>query len=172
MFQVDDYVVYGGNGVCRVVDVGTVNMDGISRDRLFYTLEPVYSKSSVVYTPVDNQKVIIRRILSRNEADELIEDIPNIQVIQADSDKRREEIFKEFLKKYDCRCWVQIIKTLYRRNEDRLAQGKKITGTDERYLHTAEEGLYSELAIPLEIPKDEVEDFIRIRLDSMLEYVD
>ena len=166
MFQVDDYVVYGGNGVCRVVDVGTVEISGVSKDKLFYTLEPVYSKSSVVYTPVDNQKVVIRRIISKNEANELIDDIPNIETIQAETDKRREEIFKESLRKHDCRCWIQIIKTLYLRNEVRLAQGKKITGTDERYLHTAEEGLYSELAIPLEIPKDKVENFIRVRLDS------
>lgn len=44
MFHVGDYIIYGSNGVCKVDKVGPMNLDGVSRDRMYYTLIPVYSK--------------------------------------------------------------------------------------------------------------------------------
>ena len=35
-----------------------------------------------------------------------------------------------------------------------------MTSTDEKYMHMAENSLYSELALALEIPKDEVLNYI------------
>lgn len=167
MFEINDYVVYGGSGVCKVNKIGTIDISGIDKDKLYYTLEPVYSKGSLVYTPVDNTKAIMRRILSKEEARKLIDEIPNIEIITAADDKEYEAVFKEIMKKQECREWIQIIKTLYLRKQNRIAQGKKTTNTDEKYLHLAEDRLYGELAIPLEMPKDQVEDFIVARVESL-----
>ena len=41
MFEVGDYLIYGLNGVCRVEAVGTMEMSGMPKDRLYYTLIPV-----------------------------------------------------------------------------------------------------------------------------------
>jgi CarD family transcriptional regulator len=68
------------------------------------------------------------------------------------------------MKKCDCRDYVRIIKTLYLRNQARIAEGKKVTVADKKYLNMAEEYLYGELAIPLEIDKNEVEWFITARI--------
>lgn len=160
MFQVNDYVVYGVNGVCRVKEIGTLNISGSNTDKLYYTLEPLYSKGSMVYTPIDNQKVIMRKILSKDEAWKLIDDIPNIEIISSTDDKNRDELFKGAMKKYDGREWIKIIKTVNVRKQERIAQGKKIAFTDEKYLHMAEDNLYGELAISLEMPMDKVQDFI------------
>ena len=46
-----------------------------------------------------------------------------------------------------------------------MAEGKKITSGDEKYLHLAQEYLYGELAIPLEMEKNEVEAFICARVE-------
>ena len=41
--------------------------------------------------------------------------------------------------------WVRIIRTLYRRNEERAAAGKKTINMDERYMKMAKNWLYGEL---------------------------
>lgn len=160
MFEVGDYVVYRNNGVCRVDSIGPMNLPGESVSKLYYTLIPIYLKGSKVYTPTDNEKVIIRPVISKEDASELIDHIKDIEVLWVTDEKSREMIYKEALAKCECREWVKIIKTLYQRKQSRIAEGKKVTASDEKYLKIAEDNLYGELAIPLEMEKDMVEEFI------------
>lgn len=145
-------------------DVTTMEMEGVPRDRLYYVLAPVSQKGGKIFTPVDNEKTPMRRVLTREEATSLIDRIPEIEELWISSEKLRENKYKECMRSGDCREWIRIIKTLYLRNQERSAQGKKVTATDEKYLHMAEECLYSELEIPLEIPKNQVEQYIVERL--------
>lgn len=166
MFKIDEYIIYGTNGVCKVNSIGTLDIGGIDKNRLFYTLEPVYSKGSAVYTPVDSTKVIMRKIVTKEEALELIDDIPNIETIPASNDRFQEDGYRAAMKKHDCREWVKIIKTLYLRKQERILNGKKFTSTDERYMGLAENGLYGELAVALNISKQDVEEYIVKRIGS------
>ncbi len=164
MFERGDYVIYGTSGVCKVEDVTTMNMKDVPRDRLFYVLAPSSQKGGRIFTPVDSQKTQMRRILNREEAIRLIDQIPGIEELWITNEKQREENYKACMKSCDCREWIRIIKTLYLRKMERSAQGKKITATDEKYLRMAEDYLYSELEIPLEIPKEKMEQYITERI--------
>ena len=53
MYQVNDHVVYGNYGICVVKAIGKLEMDSAAKDRLYYTLEPLYSEKNTIYTPVD-----------------------------------------------------------------------------------------------------------------------
>lgn len=167
MFEVGDYIVYGINGVCKVEKIGTVNVSGIPKDKMYYTLIPVYSKGSKVFTPMDNQKVIMRSVISKEEALELIDSIKDMDLLWESNDKKREQVYKESIRKCDCKEWVRIIKTLYLKKQSRIAEGKKMSAGDERYLHLAEENLFGELAIPLQMEKEKVEEFITDRVDIL-----
>ena len=75
MFQKDDYVIYGNSGICRVEDVGVPeNYPIVRAGRLYYTLVQVFG-SGTIYAPVDTQ-VYMRNILTKQEAETLIEQIP------------------------------------------------------------------------------------------------
>ena len=78
MFQPGDLVVYGTTGVCRVEEITRPNPTGPDRDRQFYLLKPL-QQDGIIYTPVDNQKVPIRAVISREAAEELIALIPSIR---------------------------------------------------------------------------------------------
>ena len=164
MFQINDYVVYGINGMCKVLDIGKPEITGIDQSKLYYKLKPVISKGSIIYIPVENENKGLRRIISKEEALMLIDDILNIDTIQITNNKFRDAQYKETMKKYNCRSWITLIKTLNLEKKRKLLEGKKFGSTETRYLHDAEEYLYSELSVPLEIPKEEVEDFISNRL--------
>lgn len=166
MFKKGDLIVYGTTGVCEVMDITTINMPEVSKDRLYYVLRPYYQKGSKVFSPVDNEKTVMREVISKEEAMNLIDDIPNIQEIWISNDKLREEEYKEVIRRCQCREWIRMIKTSYLRRQERLVQGKKTTATDERYLKIAKDNLFSELAVPLEISKDEVEKYIQARIKN------
>ena len=160
MFHIGDWVVYGGKGVCKVIAIGKLESMNVARDKIYYTLEPVHFSESRIFTPVDNPKVVIRRVLSKEEAIVLIEEIPQIETLWIADEKRRESEYKEALKTCGCEELVKIIKTIYKRKQSRMEVGKKMTASDEKYFRIAEELLYSELAISLDMEQAEVKDYI------------
>lgn len=168
MFEKGEYIIYGNTGVCEITDITTMNFSGIPKDKPYYVLKPYYEKEGVIYTPVDNNKTMMRRIITKEEVEELIGEMKGIEELWVENDKQREEQYKGCIRSGDCREWVKVIKTLYRRRQERTAQGKKITVTDDRYFKIAEECLYSEMAIPMEMTKDEVRQFL---LDKMRDEV-
>lgn len=166
MFEVGDYLIYGSVGVCRVDDIGPISIERNASKRLYYTLTPVYETGSRVFTPVDNEKVIIRSVISGAEAKDLMNAIPEVETLWVPFEKGREQIYKEAMKKCDCREWIRIIKTLYLRKQARIEEGKKAVNMDEKYLHIAEDALYGELAIPLQMKTEEVENLIKEKCEK------
>lgn len=160
MFEKGELIICGGHGVCRVIDITDNPMDRLDRKRKYYLLEPVFEKTSTIYTPVDNEKIIMRRIMNKEEAEKLIEHIREIDIMWVQEEKRREQTYKDALRTYDSRSLMQIIKTLYQRKHMRINEGKKVLSSDEQYLRKAEELLYSEMSLALSIPKDQVGAYI------------
>lgn len=164
MFQVGEYIVCDHNGVCQVLAV--TEMPELKKDVLYYQLEPVYSRGSRIFVPVDSNKLVMRRVFTEEEVETLLKEIPSIETIWISNEKKREEQYREVARRYDCREWVKIIKTIYLRKQNRRMEGKKITYIDEKYMKLAEENLYGEISIPLKISPDRVERFIRNRIEN------
>lgn len=169
MFQVGDVVVYGSTGVCEVVDIGPLDLPGMSKEREYYTLRPFYEERSRVFTPVDGQKVILRAVLTKKEALELIDQIREIGILTITNEKQRETEYKACFLKCNCTELVKMLNTIHQRKEERLAHGKRPTAKDERYCHMAEENLFGELAVALKIEKGRVKEFIHDRLERHVE---
>lgn len=160
MFKKGQYVNYGKHGVCVVEDITHMDIPGVDKDKLYYVLSKVYTRGNKIYTAVDNEKVVMRRILSKHEAEDLVEEIPDIEQLVVANDKSRNDKYKDAITKCDCREWVRVIKSLYHRKQECLEKGKKVAVTDERFCKEAEDYLYGELALSLGIERDQVKDFI------------
>lgn len=160
MYQFGALVIYRGEGVCRVEAVGPLNMPDVQKDKLYYTLVPLYVGEKI-YTPVDTS-AIIRPTLTKEEAVELVRTIPNIQAISCTGRDPRtlNAFYSEKLCSYDCINMVQVIKTAYNKRSTCRSQGSKPSSVDERYMKRAEELLYGELAVALEIPREDVLGYI------------
>ena len=164
MFEVGDYVVHGNSGVCRVDAVQTMDGIGADKKRVYYTLVPLYTSGSKLFVPTDSKKVVIRSVMTKKEVKKLMDEWNEIETLRVENDKNREEVYKEALRSCDSRQWVRLIKTSYQRNQSRMEKGKKATTSDERYLQMAEENLFGELAIPLEMSRGEAEAYFVARL--------
>ena len=164
MFEIGEYIVYGTKGVCQVEDISHVDIPGASKDRLYYVLRQIEGSSGKTYVPTDNDRIVMRKVLTKEAAEDLIRRMPEIEQMWVDNDKQREALYKEAMRTCDYNEWVSMIKTLYFRKKERTAQGKKVTALDERYLKAAENELYSELSLVLGIPKSDILAYITERL--------
>ena len=155
MYQVGEMIIYGGEGVCKVEAIGTLAMAGVRRDRQYYTLAPLY-RPGRIYAPVDTT-VFMRPILSKQEAEELVRAIPDIEAASCTHRNPRilGEYYQEMMRTRSCDSMVRIIKMAHHKGQARRARGVKPGQVDERYLKRAEDMLYGELAVSLGIPREE-----------------
>ena len=167
MFAIEDYIIYGNHGVCKVENIGTMSLPMADKDKIYYTLRPVYMNEAVVYAPVENPKSVMRSILSKEEAEQLILEIPQLESVWIENEKEREVLYKEALKSCDCRKLIRMIKTLYDRKMNRIRDGKKVTVVDERYFRQAEEQLYGELAFAMEMERSQMGDYLVERISKL-----
>ncbi|MCD8345265.1 MAG: CarD family transcriptional regulator [Oscillospiraceae bacterium] len=50
MFSVNDYVVYGNEGVCMVEDIGKPSISGLDKQKEYYTLVPFLQEGQNLHT--------------------------------------------------------------------------------------------------------------------------
>ena len=164
LFKVGDYIVHGRNGVCKVVDITHLDMSGVDKDQLYYALVPMKSEDSKIFYPVDSDKVVMRSVVTKDQAKDLVSDIKDIEPMRIENDRQREAKYKEALVSCDCKQLICIIKTMYARNKERIGKGKRITYVDDRYLKEAKQNLNDEFSIALGIEPREVEKYIKAQI--------
>lgn len=158
MFKIGDYIVYGNNGICLIKDIAPLDIPGMVADNLYYVLTPIGPKESKIYSPVENQKVVMRAVITREIAEELIADVENIEALSVENEKLLEQAYKEAVASCDLRRLIGVIKMIRSKQILRAQLGKKITSTDERYLKRATDGVYGELSYVLELSREEVQE--------------
>jgi len=162
MFEVGTLVVYESSGVCRVDGVGVPSgLSGARKGKLYYTLTPIHG-TGTIYIPVD-ARAFMRPVISRDEALELISRIPDIDETGCDDRDPRmlAARYRGYLQNHDCESLVQLIKTIYVKNRNLAKNSRKPGMTDMQYMKRAKELLHGELSVALDIPCDQVEDYIR-----------
>ena len=117
-------------------------------------------EKETIYVPVSNSDSALRPCLTEENAWKLIEKIPEISTPWTENEKMREQKYKEAIKANAPKALVVIIKMIYQRKQQRLAQGKKCTATDTKYFQIAEKLLYEELGTAIGKPKQEIVDTI------------
>ena len=162
MFQINDLVVYGKNGVCSVKGIGTLSL--INNDRIYYTLVPVYNKEEIIYAPVENGRIVMREVISREDAKELIDIFPDLEETVVANERDRENCPRKYTRPdYFLSERMDMIKTIYNRKCKRISEGKKVTVVDEKYFRQAEEQLFGELAFALDVDKTKISEMISER---------
>ena len=171
MYQKGDYVIYGKSGVCMVEKVGTLDMPGVDSSRAYYTLRPVYA-TETIFTPVDT-KVFMRPAVTQEEAIGLIKQIPEIESdmdleLEIDN-KTMPDYYQSLLTTHDCKDLIRLILIIHSRAQRAVEAKKRICQTDQNFMRDAENILYGELSVALDIPKEQVPDFIRRQIGRQAE---
>ena len=165
MFEIGSRIMYGNTGVCEVEGYATPDLPGIPRGTPYYRLRPLF-QSGTIYCPVEQPKVFMRPVMSREEAEELVSLIPTISVEPFRSGRLKElsEHYRRVLGTHSTTDLVEIIKSVYCKKREAEASGRRVSQLEDRYMKLAEELLHGELSVALDIPKDEVKDYIHRRV--------
>jgi CarD family transcriptional regulator len=160
MFSVGELLIYGTSGVCRVDEICSSPFDAADT-RLFYKLTPTPDRANlVIYTPVDNEKVIMRPLMSEADARELLASISEIGIIEVPLEKKRRDIYRELVATAEPRTYVSIIKTVAHRREEFKRTRRRLPDIDNDAEHTAKSSLYGELAAVLGLSREEIHNMI------------
>lgn len=166
MFAIGDYVINGNNGICLIQDITTLDISGVDKNRKYYSLKPVFASGSTVYLPIDTADTTLRKAVSKEEALTVIASIPDIPTIPLSDEKALERTYKEYIRQNHCEDWIKLIKTIYLRKEKRISKGYKVTALDIKYFKQAEDFLYGEFSVALDMTKEEVRTYIENTLSS------
>ena len=160
MYNKNDIVLYGNQGVCKVFDI--VEKEMANEVNEYYVLKPVNDVHSTVYVPTQNEKLTskMKKILSVEEIYDLINDMPNEKEIWIDDFNERKETYSKILYSGDRKELIRLIKTLYLHQEELKKNKKRLYIADERILKEATNILHEEFAYVLHIEKDDVLPFI------------
>lgn len=163
MFSVGDKIIYGENGVCTIEKIGPLESANAAKDRLYYSLRPLIG-SGTYFTPVDSG-VYMRPVMSRAEAEALIEAMPGIEPALCNDNRFNhvDAFYKELFRQHSCEALVSILKGLHRRMTERKTKSSRAEATMKR----ARDMLHGELAVALELDIREVEGYIQSRIGPL-----
>ena len=168
MYKKGEYVIYGNNGICRIENIGIPKGTPMAASgKEYYTLSPVFGSGNI-YAPLDT-KVFMRPILTKAQAEELIEQIPQIQgeVFEGKDVRALSEKYKGCLDTHQCEDLVKLIKTVYQKEKIMVESGKKLAKTEQEFGKLAKELLHREFSMALELPYEEVEAYIVNRVKAL-----
>lgn len=150
MFSIGDLVVHPMHGAGVIDDIVRERVAGTTKE---YYVFKMPMGGLILKIPTENSQAIgIRKVISKAEADELLQEIPTIAVEHnANWNKRYQENLLR-LKSGDLREVAQVIKGLMRRDTLRgLSTGER------KMLHSAKQIMISELVLVLDSDYKSVE---------------
>lgn len=164
MFSAGDTVVYGAQGICKIK--GTTEMVLGKVKETYYVLYPVFDNNGAIYVPIDNECLIanMRKVLSKNEIDRLIDDAALNKAEWINDDLKRKEYCSEVIKSGDRLELMRLIEMLYLHREDLKQTKKHFHISDERFLREAERLLHNEFSYVLGIDQKQVPEYILSRI--------
>ena len=168
MYQIGDLIVYGSTGVCRVEAVETPRHRPGEEERQYYLLRPLY-QDGTIRIPIDT-KVFMRPVISREEAEKLIDAIPgmNAEVYHERNFTQLAAHYQEALGSHECSDLIELVMSIYAKKQDAESKKRKFGQVDARFMKRAESLLYGEFSVALGIPFDDVQGYIASRVSGAI----
>ena len=166
MFQVNDVIIYGAHGVCKITGTEEKIVGGTKKT--YFVLKPVSDKGSTIFVPTDNALVLkkMRRLLTKEEIHKLIDSMGTENGLWVDNENERKELYKNILARGDHQELIKMIKAIYAHKKAREAEGKRLHMSDERFFKDAEQILYNEFQYVLDLGgKDDLIAYIFARIE-------
>ena len=161
-FSVNDQVIHCREGLSVIYD--TSNMG----DRDYFLVKANRGSGETIYVPFATATNIIRHLMNRDEADDLLRFMKGIEKNFNPNTKQRRDGYKRSLASGDIKEIATLSRHLYFFNELGPDNGEiKLGPVDLDMLEYADNMLMDELAIAYQISREEINNFINNRIDSI-----
>ncbi len=151
MYEIGEYIVHPGQGVCKVAAI-------VEEPMAMYELTPIGERHSMKISFPMASAGRLRRVLTRDEAEELIAQYPTMQPdsYTGRSNALEEEHFKREIRQGTCEDTMRIVKTFRLRIEQTRARNKKPPVVYERIFKQASQRSLDELSVALGMSVEDV----------------
>ncbi len=159
MYKVGDFIVYKRD-VCKVIEIKEKYINDLD----YYILSPLSDTTLRIQIPINNN--LLRDVISIDKVEKIINDIPKIDIIETEN-KLIESEYKKLLNSNKYEDLIKIIKTTYLRNKEREDSKRKISDKDKYYFDKAENLLYSEFSIALNMSIEDTKNYIVNKVNNI-----
>lgn len=156
MFEKGNFILYGTVGVCLVNEISKTDFS--DTNRLYYNLVPKFQRKTTIYIPVGSDKVMMRRIMNRQEAERFVLSWPTLECKKYDNDKERPQVYKQIFQSGSCLELAAMIKEIIQ--IEQTCKKKLLSMREKDGLKMARKLLFEELAVALNIIPEEVPGYI------------
>lgn len=171
VFAAGDKVVYH-HDVCVVKGLE----EAYANDEDYLGLEALFKNALIFHIPVRSCDKLLRPVITREQALKLIDSLPKTDALQdpvisgtaggSVANHRLRESYREYLRSSDIDDLIPLLKAIYQHIEKRYEKGKTPSSADRDYFNEIETMLYNELAVALEIDRDDIKGFVEERLEG------
>jgi len=124
-------------------------------------LSPIKETESIIMIPIMNKDINVRKVITKEEAEQLLSQMKDKQIDWIDDSKERAREYNELLKSGDSESWLLLIKALADEKLEKKEEGKKLSSSDDMILKSATNLLSGEFSVALDMDIDEVIPYIK-----------
>lgn len=150
-------MIYRAEGVCRLSDIRAESFGSVGAAATYYILTPIQDVKTTLFVPVENPQLVgmMRPLLSASEIAALAEELRESRMEWIPESRARSNRFRDLLAVGDRRELVLLVNTLREEMARAVADGKKVTATDETAFHRACKLLLSEFSATTDLSSEE-----------------
>lgn len=163
MFKINDSVIHCREGLSTIVSMS--NMNG----KDYFLVSVNRNSGETIYVPVDTASSIIRPLMDKKEADELLLYIKKIKKEFNTNTKQRRDAYKKMLSSGNVKEIAYLYRQLYfyekigGENNTEI----KLGPVDIDMLSYAQNMLMDEFALSYNVKREEVKDFVEKRISKL-----
>ena len=155
-FKVDDVVMYGANGCCRIAAIESRGSDE------YYILRPVHNDRTKLLVPLSNDELVgrMRAVPSKRSLQASIRKALRAETSWISDSTQRKEAAKRVLadgSEFDV---LLLVRSFSEHKGKMLAAGKKVTSADSNILKSAQAYIHDEFSVVLGIAPEDVDGYI------------
>ena len=155
MYELNEILVYGNNGVCKLVDIRKEKFSGTPT--MYYILSPVFGGQSTLYVPTENSALAskLRPVMLKETLHEMMLAAKSSEASWEKDDRVRGEKFHNIVSNGLSSELLTVLKSLVIHKNELKQTVKKLHSADERTLALCEKIVGEEFAYAFGV---EVED--------------
>lgn len=159
MFNIGDLIFYSTHGICRIDDICEMRID--CETKSYYVLHPMVDDRLTISVPVDNDKVVMLELLTKEGAEEILESFKSPGMEWIENDNERHQTYLDMVKSGNRREVAMIANTLMKESQKEENKKKKAFEKDKKILSSIEGLLCEELAFALNTNSEVISKKIR-----------
>ena len=125
MLSKGDCVVFGNHGLCEVKDILVPAFLERGNETLYYSMVSSIDTKGVIFVPVEGAEDKMRDAIDADEAEELINEIDELEVYDIPAGKKAEAVIVDVIKRNKAPEMMCLVKSLRGIKAKRAAEGKK-----------------------------------------------